>query len=293
MYSFTDIVRWFLHGLLQRILVWIPLVNPLAENRYHPPSWWYDCYGWVDWYYHINEAGQPNEHWCELYISCAWVHIRDHILGKAGEALQGVKDFLLGRIGYVHWAYSSLGSWVDAVSNKVGWSLPSWASSVIGGLWRLWNSLPTGIRNAWTSWDQIWDNIKLAVIRWAQARYEDARRLSFNAWNWLVGIGQQIEQWWRFYSNWLGNLASRPYAVLTQTLGSAWYFLMDFWQNPSQKVISWLGPTWRQLFIFARDCLRFWYNLWGSSASLLVELLDDPLEFVWQRAEHFILRKLE
>lgn len=293
MATFSDAIGCLLHGLLQRILIWIPLLRPSKEARSKPPDWWYSCWDWSTWYYNIDADGYPSETWCDLYIRCVWRHIKSFILAEAEIALQGVKNFLRDLIGYISPAFSSLGAWVNSIALKVGWSLPDWATSVVGGLWRLWGLFPDSISEARQTWDQIWENIKQAVKSWAHARYEDARQWATRAWDWLTGIGQAIEQWWRDFSIWLGELARHPYAVVTQILGSAWHFLVDFWQNPTQKVIDWLGPTWPRLHTFARDCLAFWYNIWGTSAAVLVELLDDPLEFIWIRAEQFILRKLE
>jgi len=292
MYPFTNVIGWFLHGILQRILVWIPLVNPLEENRLSPPEWWYECWWWSYWYYNIDGDGCPNETWCDAYLYCTLTLIKNSILGKANEAVQAVKDFLLEKIGPINWAHDNMGSWVDTISNKLGWILPWWATTAIGGLWKLWGLLPDTISEASQTWGQIWESIKRAVRDWAQARYEDARRFALNTWDWLTGIGQQIEQWWRSYASWLGELARDPWGVISRALGDVVSWVVDFKQRTRERIIAALGPAWPKLEAFSRDCLTFWYNLWGAYAHTLSDFLSDPLEYLFSRAEHFINRKL-
>jgi len=60
---------------------------------------------------------------------------------------------------------------------------------------------------------------------------------------------------------------------------------VHFRWNPKPYVLAWLGPDIGKLLTFARDCVTFYYNLWGSGWRTLGDFVADPLGFLYSRLE--------
>jgi len=291
MYPFTTIAGWVVHGLIQAVLSWAPYINPLVESIW-PPSWWYWVHSAADWYNNLDDNLRPTPRWIELYWEACWWHMANWTRLTAQDMIDFVDDSLRSLIGFVGRGFANMGDWVETIHDTLGEVLPSWAMDAIDGLWHLFYIFPIGIRWGWLAWSDIWEQIKADVRDWALNFYYNTVIWAQTTWQWLVGVGQAIENWWQNVNDFLSWFVQNPYGALAVLLGSAWNWLVSFWQNPVGYVLSWLDPWWPQLVAFAQDCLVFWYNLWGSHAQRLADILADPLGYLWDRAENFIDSKL-
>lgn len=287
MYSFWEISGWVIHGIIQTVLLWAPMVTPMSEP-FSPPVWWYATNSWADWRDNLDHNRRPNSAFIDRWLHCAWWHMEKATKRLAQGVVDHAKAYLLSLIGYVKSGYRSLGHWVETVSNQVGHYLPSWASSVIGGLWILYWKLPSSIRGATDTWWGIWERIKREVRDWALNHYRNTVQWALDSIRWLQSLGYQVGQWYVAYSGWLRNLAHNTYGVVANALGSTWYGLVGFWQNPYGYILGWLGPNFQAMLTFARDCLWFWYNVWGAYGAILSAFLSNPGRFIGDRLERII-----
>lgn len=280
------------HGIIQSCLLWIPLLKPLVEP-WIPPWWWVACYGADHWQENLDAEHRPTELFMHYWWRCFWQHVHFLIMLSARWIAEGIIDVALSLLGALNEAYETFAEWIYAISDRIGDYLPDWATSFVDGLLVLWGLLPDAIRDSVQTWADIWEEIKEAIREWARARYDEARLFAYEVWGWYVGIGLTITMWWMSWQGWIVDFFSDVYGTVTQALGAAWLFLVWFWNNPVGAVAVWLAPWWIPLTTFARDCLEFWYNLWGSYAQELADFLEDPLEFLWQRGEAWMNRRLE
>ncbi|GAH18076.1 unnamed protein product, partial [marine sediment metagenome] len=154
--SFWDVIGWILHALLQYVLFWIPVLKPLPEPGVPPWPWWiYNT--WNDWFWHKDYEGRPDEHLIRQYLEMAFGELKRLTLHEANNALDDAKNWLHGLIGYVRGGYSSLGSWVNALNDRLGDWLPDWAGNVGWGLNYLKNLFPGMIKYGWGSWSDLWE----------------------------------------------------------------------------------------------------------------------------------------
>ncbi|MBA7568663.1 hypothetical protein ES708_10397 [subsurface metagenome] len=136
--------------------------------------------------------------------------------------------------------------------------MPGWTTNLAAGLDSLYWKLPPSIRGGYGSWSELWDSIKDSVKKWAT-----------DSWTWITGDGSLLKGW---YDN-------------------VGIFVSDFKEDPAGTIKGLLGETWRKLVTFTRDCLTFYYNLWGSYRQTLADLVADPLGYLWDRAEQFLVDK--
>lgn len=291
MYYFRTIAGWIIHCVIQFVLLHAPIVNPMAENSY-PPGWWYELWSYSDWRNNLDSQNRPNNALLSMYWECCWWHMRLRVDKIAEGLVNATRSFLLLLIGNIRSGYLSLGSWLDQVHTILGLVLPSWASTAIDGLFHLFEIFPYAIRYGWVTWSEIWENIKTEVRDWALAFYAATMKFALDAWAWVSAWGSNIRAWWQSFSSWLANFVVNTYAVIALALGAAWSFLVWFFQNPTGRVFGWLAPWWDLLRTFARDCLTYWYNIWGSHASRLSEFLSSPLDYLYDRAEAFLEDKI-
>ncbi len=107
------------------------------------------------------------------------------------------------------------------------------------------------------------------VIAWARARYDDSLAKVATLWTWLQGRGSLLSAWYDQIGTWIA----------------------DFAQNPRLVILGVLGGTWARLVTFDGGALSYYYNLWGSYRQTLADFLADPLGYLWDRIEDFILSK--
>lgn len=287
-----DIITIILRGLLQYILFWIPVVKPLQES-WNPPSWWYAFWGWGDWRYNLDSDRRPNQTFIEKYLFAGWGWLKKLAVHEAQEFTQVVRNFLVALIGPIFYGFRSVTAWLNNVDLKVGWVLPSWAASAAAGLWRLYHWLPTEIREWGWQWWQVWDKNVDRAVAVARGLFAEAIGWAWTAVTWVWNTGDHLRTWWLTVSAFVWWLWMDFYGAIMSKLGHAWWWLVDFRNNARAWVIGWLAPWWEPLMTFTRDCLWFYYNLWGACAADLGEFLTNPLDFLWDQGEAFLNRKLE
>lgn len=286
-----DIIRIIARGLLQKILLLLPLVEPMQESL-DPPGWWYEFSDWGTWRYNLDSDWRPNAIFIDAYLFCGWGWLKKLAVYEAGQFTLGVRTFLLYYIGQILHGFSSVSAWLDNVDVKVGWLLPSWAQSTMAGLWRLFYWLPEEIRDWNWSWWAIWDRVKDQAIVIAHGLFDRALDWGWEAVQWVWNTGGQLRNWWQVVSSFVIWLKNDFYGAVVNTLGGIWNWLADFRNNAQIWVINWLSPWWQPLVTFASNALTFYYNLWGAYASELAEFLASPLDYVYDRAEEFISDKI-
>ena len=286
-----DIIRIILHGVLQKILLLLPVVKPLQEST-TPPGWWYAFFGWAAWYYNLDADRRPNAIFIDNYLYCGWGWLKKLAVHESEQFTLAVRGFLISVIGSVLYGFSSVSAWLNNVDLKVGWVLPSWAASAAAGLWKLFHWLPPEIREWGWTWVGIWDRVKDQAIAIAHSLFDRALDWGWEAVQWVWHTGGHLRTWWLAVANFVWWLWTDFYGAIISKLGSAWFWLLDFRNNAKTWIINWLSPWWPRLVTFASSALDFYYNLWGSHAQRLSEFLSSPLDYFYDRAESFIERKL-
>jgi len=282
-----DIIRIILHGLLQKVLLLIPVVLPLQESL-SPPSWWYAFFDWGAWYYNLDSNRRPNLLWTDYYLYSGWGWLKKLAVHEAEQYTLAARAFLIMVIGPIFYGFSSISGWLNNVDIKVGWTLPSWAASTMAGLWKLWHWLPWEVREGGWNWDGLWDWLVDRAIAIAHNLFDIALDWGWEAVRWVRDTGGHLRTWWLAVQAFVWWLAHDPYGAIASILNIAWPWLVEFKLNPIGWVLGWLSPWWVPLTTFARDCLTYWYNVWGSHAQDLSNFLANPLDFIADRLEQII-----
>lgn len=289
--SLTDAVRSILHGVLQYALYLIPLLKPLQEALY-PPSWWYRDWGYWDWVSNLDRDRRPNQSFIKKYLFTSFGYLSDKIRDKAASYARSLVDALRNVIGGLPSAFGSVSAWIGFLSGLLGRNLPSWASTVITGLYRLYAWLPSSIRNGWRSWSSLLNEAYDKAIAWARSQYDWVKARVVQIWDWLVQRGYSVVSWWLSARALLDQFRADPRGFIVGRLGGVWSWLVWFSGDPLGRIVGWLGWKWRALVTFAEGPLEYYYNLWGSYKRELGAFLSDPLEFLYDRAESFLSDKM-
>lgn len=285
-------ITWFLHGILQSILLWAPLVEPLKEREL-PHPWFDPCEIYGLWVYLLDADGRPTAEFMDLYWECLWSKFRggivDQYLTAIFNALLPVWQ-MFGDLGDEH---GTVGEWLWSLWFKIGEVLPDWAFDVASGLIRLWELIPEPIRDGLSTWAEFVMGAAETIREWVIDLLGMTIEWVIELWEWYVEMGITLTEWWEWAHDALTSLIEDAYGWIVTALGEAWAFLVWFWSNPTGAITSWLSPWWAQLVTFATDCLDFWYNLWGSYAEDLADFLSDPMEFLYNLGEDWINERLD
>lgn len=267
-YSVQTIASSILHGITQAIRVVVPIITP-DDERGQPPGWWYWYWSWGDWYLNLDAAKRPNLDWCYHWTVGAL-----RLLGAyADDAADSVKATLSstvrGWVGYVRHGFVDFSTWIESLGVKIGQGSFAWAGNLTDAANWLRGKLPDAVKYGSQTWGAIWDSIKQAAIDWAKARYEDARAWAYGAYAWVLDSGKAIKTWYDNSRSWLD----------------------DFRQNTHTRVVGLLGDTWKRLTTFAGGGLSFYQNLWGSHATEVGAFFGNPLLWLYDRAEAFLISR--
>lgn len=264
----ADILEWYLHGIWQQVLLWVPLLRPASEPSI-PPRFWREYWSYVWWNHDLDPARRPNRSWLRRWMTAVKEAFRVKVESVGDLARDAATRHVRGWLGWAQYGYTTFQAWIGVVESRVGAWVPGWASDLADAARRLYNWLPSEIRNSWQTWDGIWDEIKGLVWRWVTDRYEHARTLAYWAQDWII---------------WLAN-------VLVAWYNNAHAFLDDFRHNARARVLSWLGAEYRRLLAFGANCLDFYFSLWSVHAQTLAAFLADPLGWLYNRAEDELVRR--
>ena len=256
-----------------------------------PPDWWYKFKQWERWYYATDVDGRPLPHWFNVYFDCCWSWLGFWIQEVGDWAWEKALDLVRLFTGFVQFGYATFESWVTAIRNRVGTYVPWFANSLAHATYRLWQWLPPEIRDGIQTWQAIWGNIINTVQQWAQSRYDDVRGWYWGARRTLERWVNDLHSWWQYAHGWLDDFRHNAEARVRQWLGGAWSWLVAFWNDPYGAITGYLGETWNKLYSFARDALVFWYNLWGQYSEEIGEFWSNPLRWLYDRVEDYLVEK--
>jgi len=290
MFDFWSILDWLFYGAVRYVLLWVPFVTPPRVDRGIPSLWWY-YNSWNDWDHKDDNNGGPDERWCQAWFRMALGGFELLVLQEAKPYVDEAKNWLRGIIGGIKSGFASLGDWTNWLQVAVGAAVPWWTPNLAAGVDRLRGWFPDAIYNGWLAWNDIWTSIKADVRNWARNEYDRARDFAYQARDWVSGVGDGLRLWRDKVAGWIDNFRANPYGFITGVLGSGWSWLLGFYPRARETVIGWLGPDWVRLTNFARDCSVFYYNLWSLGWRTLSDFIADPVGFVGDRLEAYLLKK--
>lgn len=274
--------EWAIWGVYQYARYVIPLIRPDPVPNTVPVTWWLvNTFG--DWFWHRDSDLIPDEHWIRRWIWMAVKCIVWAALGDAQELVDKAKSAVLSVIGSVKAGFPSMGVWVSFLQIAIGNHIPFWTADLASGLDWLWDRLPSGIRERWQSWDQLWDMILDRAKSWVRSTYDRIVDKGRNAWDWAQQSGERLKRWVDSVQSWVNRFKSDPYGTIASYLGQTWQWLRGFSQSGRSQVLSWLGPDIGKLLTFGASCATFYYNLWSLGWSELESFVRDPKAFIIDR----------
>lgn len=282
------LVDWYFYGFIRYVIYWIPLLTPPSVNRAMPWQWLKYSSIWT-WLQKGANKGGPTEAWLQDWFRMAFGESLLLTEFVAQPYVDRVKATLLAVIGIVSSNFGSLSRWIGQIQDWLGLPLPWWSSTVHDGLSWLRAKLPQGIRDAWQTWDAIFDGIADGVRAWVRGVYDHFRKLASDAWNWAFNQGEMLLRWYNHVRGWIDAFRSDPYGTIAGLLGSAWWWLLDFRNRGRAYILYWLGPDIYKALTFARDCSTFYYNLWARGWRVLSDLIDDPVDYLYTRIEQMFV----
>lgn len=290
MTGITTLIGWFFYGFVRYVMYWIPLIAPSSVNRHIPWQWWlYN--NWGDWRHRDDNNGGPDEHWLQCWFKMLFGEAMRLATYEAKPYVRLIRDALLVVIGAVKSGFGSLSSWVDWLEQYFGFPLPWWSSTVKSGLGWLRRKLPSGIRESWQTWLQIWDGIKQEVRDWAIARYDQFRNLANEAVAWVRDRGASLSGWQDRVGAFIEAFKANPYGNIAWWLGEAWSWLCWFRSNAYNVIRGCFGPNLDKILLFGRDCVTFYYNLWAQGWQELGGFTSNPVQYLYDKAEQILTER--
>jgi len=267
-YSFSECIGIWWHGKWQAVLLAIPLIKPEREGN-KAPAWfrhWVPDWLWAYW---LDDDRRPTTTWLYWYDYAAHNTFLSWFNALADRAINDSLYWVAGWTGKPKHGHYTLEGWLEAIRTRVGSWVPGWTTTLAVGLDALYWKLPVSIRGGYGSWSDLWDAIKDAVKDWARVRYDAFRVLAQAGWNWITGPGSRLSAFYDDTHTWITN----------------------FKENPAGVILGVLGGTWQRLITFDQGALSYFYNLWGSYRQTLADLIADPLGFLYDRAEQYLVNK--
>lgn len=181
---------------------------------------------------------------------------------------------------YFHASERLVKTWLEDLRGRAVTDAGQWVWSWTGGPRHGYSTLADWLDAAWTRVqselpDWIWQ-VSGAITTayndlktWARSRYDAALPKVATLWTWLETTGSLLSAFYDGVGTWIAN----------------------FKQNPSTVILGVLGGTWARLVTFDQGALSYFYNLWGSYRQTLADFIADPLGYLWDRAEGFLLSK--
>jgi len=267
-YPFWEILGWWLDGLWRHVAATINFTWLLPKNE-SPPGFWYIYFSWWDWDWNTDDKGRVNS---TITRNWMWACQRlwENWINEVGNIAQDLAlTAVRGWTGYVIYGYVTFRQWIDAIAGRVGSWVPSFAYNLADACYRLWQWLPEDIRSGVASWYSKFLGWYDSVVAWAQSTYDQAKIWATSAWAWICATGASLKSWW----------------------DTAHWWLDDFRQNAVARIVGWLGTTWARAVLFFAHAGTFWYDLWGSYAVEIGEFWDNPLMWLYDRAEDELCKR--
>lgn len=220
------------------------------------------------------------------YVSEAWDRLtQERVEWARNAAVNIVRTFT----GWVQHGYANFAAWIEAIRNRVGTWVPYFASHLAGAIQITWGRLPTVIRDGRRTFTEWANGLIDDATDWIEGAINAAKKIANDAWNWITSTGSTLKDWWDAAHAWLDDLRSNFTTRVKGALGSVWGWLVAFWNDPYGTVAGWLGDAWRKVLTFSKGAFTFWYNLWANYADDLGEFLTNPFQFLYERAEDWII----
>lgn len=288
MTSLGTLIGWFFYGFIRYVIFWVPLLTPPSVDR-SPPWQWFRYGDWGDWFHSDDNRGGPDEFWLQTWFRMVFGEALLLAVDEAKPYVRRIRDALRDLIGGIRSQFGSVSGWLGWLEALFGYPLPWWSSTVNRGLSWLRGKLPASIREGWRSWDQLFDGIASGVRAWVASVYDHFRNLAQDAWSWAFNQGEMLLRWYWHVESWIQQFKNNPYGTITGYLGWNWDWLHDFVYNARARILSYLGSDIHKLLLFGQNAAIFYYNLWSRGWRVLSEFVDDPMGFLYERAERMLI----
>lgn len=278
-----DWVKWL-------IFILVPGLSPPYQSV-HPPSWFQYTYKDQVWKDNLDSNNRPTLNFCKYYIRAVWNYFLHRIQGQWEDAIGGAQRVIMNGLGALRHGYGTYSDWIEGVFARVGQGALTWADDLLAAANRLYLWLPEGIRQGLHSWEDIFLYWYGQAKLWVVQQFGSALAAASNAWDWVVASGQAIKAWYEHVRTWVLDWAENAGERVWGLLGAAGRWLLSAWGDPWGTITGILGPAWSSLVSWADGPLNYYYNLWGSYATMLGEFLADPLGWLYDRAETELVRR--
>jgi hypothetical protein len=266
-HSLGEIVSWTLHGLWQYVLELAPFVDPSPEPGKYPGWWPYYATYW-DWYGHRDGRDVPDRHLIETWLRGCWGMLGRWIEEVGEWARDAAQEVARSWIGWVQHSFPTFSAWLDQLWTRFGPGMVFWAEHAVQALGKLWDWIPSTIRYAMRSWDELFQFATDKATYWVKTTYDWVIGRGKAAWDWVSGLGESLRTWWE----------------------SARGVLDEFRANPWSFIQSRLGPAWDRLNWFDGHCLAWYADLWSQYKQDLADFLADPAGWIYGKLELYIER---
>src|SRR3989304_8360728 len=142
-YSIEHIVEWTLGGVLYLVLS-APVLRYLVEVEPSPPAWWYRWHSYYDWYNGSDNDWPPLPGLGDQILIGCWRLLADFVDESATVITGAAISILTSTLGSLPGRFANFAHWLSWISDRIGFSLPWWASDVAYGLARLFDWLGGG-----------------------------------------------------------------------------------------------------------------------------------------------------
>lgn len=242
------------------------------------------------WAYQQYYAGDPV---CDRGAGSWQRWAKDAFKKWIGEQVEWAKDqavwVVRGFVGWVDHGFDTFQDWINAIRNRVGTWVPDWASNLAGAIQTVWGRLPSIIRDGRRTFTEWANGLIDDATDWIEGAINTAKSIASNAWDWITSAGNTLKGWYDAAHSWLDDLRNNFVTRVRNALGNAWDWLVAFWNDPYGTVAGWLGSAWQKVLTFSEGAFTFWYNLWANYADDLGEFLTHPFQYLYERAEDWII----
>ena len=267
-YSFLDIIGLWWHGLRQTVLYYIPLIKPDRESQV-APTWFVRVFpDWL-WSYYLDADRRPTETFLYNYRYASDVLFKSWLDQLKDQAVLLAVDFVRGFTGIPQFGFVTFSDWIVSIRERVGWWVPHWSASLADGLEFLYLKLPSGVRHNLITWSGLFDDLRESIKEWVRGCYDRAISNIGIVWGWVQDTGGVLKAWYDDVGSWVS------------------YVRINF----TAAVLGALGVVWGRLVTFDRDALDYYYNLWGIYRQELADFISNPLDYLYDRIESFLVSK--